>query len=97
MINVNDAPVWTQNPIELSPATEDAPYSFDLRPFASDEDGDALTFSKVSGPQWLKVDAQGRLSGTPPKVTWERSPQNSMSPMESLRPSESQQMAASWK
>ncbi|MCB0418359.1 MAG: tandem-95 repeat protein, partial [Bdellovibrionales bacterium] len=65
VINVNDAPVWTQNPIELSPATEDAPYNFELRPFANDEDGDALTFSKVSGPQWLKVDAQGRLTGTP--------------------------------
>ncbi|MCB0404279.1 MAG: tandem-95 repeat protein [Bdellovibrionales bacterium] len=65
VLNVNDAPVWTQNPIELSPATEDAAYTFDLRPYASDEDGDTLTFSKVSGPQWLIVGAQGQLSGTP--------------------------------
>lgn len=26
---------------------------------------DTLTFSKVSGPAWLSVDANGALSGTP--------------------------------
>ncbi|MES2706923.1 MAG: LamG-like jellyroll fold domain-containing protein [Verrucomicrobiota bacterium] len=32
---------------------------------ASDPQGDALTFSKVSGPEWLSVSANGTLSGTP--------------------------------
>ncbi len=32
---------------------------------ASDPDGDALTYSKVSGPAWLLISAAGELSGTP--------------------------------
>ncbi|MEZ4752191.1 MAG: putative Ig domain-containing protein [Bdellovibrionota bacterium] len=65
VVNVNDAPVWSQNPIQLDPASEDTPYTFDIAPFASDEDGNSLQFTKSSGPDWLKVSAQGALSGTP--------------------------------
>ncbi|RYD21304.1 MAG: tandem-95 repeat protein [Verrucomicrobiaceae bacterium] len=45
-------------------ATEDAPFSGKL--IASDADaGDTLTFSKISGPAWLTVAADGTLGGTP--------------------------------
>ena len=36
------------------------------RATASDVDGDAITFSKQSGPAWLSVIANGAVSGTPP-------------------------------
>src|SRR5690606_1690608 len=58
-------PVWKQAPILLADATEDRAYQFDLAPLAEDEDGDALTFAKVSGPAWLQVAANGQISGTP--------------------------------
>jgi autotransporter-associated beta strand protein len=61
--NVNDAPTFTANPINLA-ATEDSAFSGQLS--ASDVDaGDTLTFAKVSGPAWLSVSASGALSGTP--------------------------------
>lgn len=45
-------------------ATEDEPLSGKLS--ASDPDaGDVLTFSKISGPAWLTVAADGTLGGTP--------------------------------
>ncbi|MFD0895876.1 autotransporter-associated beta strand repeat-containing protein [Luteolibacter ambystomatis] len=58
-------PVFSGNPIATATAIEAAAYSDTLVPFASDPDGDALTFSKVSGPAWLNVAANGALSGTP--------------------------------
>jgi len=61
--NVNDAPVFAANPVNLN-ATEDSAFSGQLSP--SDVDaGDTLTFAKVSGPAWLTVSASGALSGTP--------------------------------
>ncbi|BCU79291.1 DUF6288 domain-containing protein [Luteolibacter sp. LG18] len=58
-------PVFTGNPIATANAIEAAVYSDTLVPFASDPDGDALTFSKVSGPAWLTVAANGGLAGAP--------------------------------
>ena len=64
--NVNDAPVFTADPIAGAAATEDAAYSGALVGAASDVDaGDSLTFAKVSGPAWLSVAADGSLTGTP--------------------------------
>ena len=66
VINVNDAPVFTVDPINLA-ATEDSAFTGQLA--ATDADaGDSLTFSKVSGPAWLSVSASGALSGTPPNA-----------------------------
>ncbi len=62
---VNIAPRWTQNPISLSAAVEDSPYSTSVAAFAIDDDQDILVFSLVSGPSWLKVSADGKLTGTP--------------------------------
>lgn len=64
--NVNDAPVFTADPIAGADATEDAAYSGTIAGSAADVDaGDALTYSKVSGHAWLSVAADGTLSGIP--------------------------------
>ncbi|MEN8126944.1 MAG: putative Ig domain-containing protein, partial [Planctomycetota bacterium] len=66
VINTNDAPTFTADPIVEAGATEDAAYSSSIADDATDDDaGDTLTFSKVSGPAWLTVAANGALSGTP--------------------------------
>ncbi|MBB5353461.1 fibronectin type 3 domain-containing protein [Haloferula luteola] len=65
--NTNDPPVWSVNPISRADVTRDQPYiNQTLAGLASDVDaGDTLTFSKVNGPAWLTVAADGALSGTP--------------------------------
>ena len=65
--NTNDAPVWTVNPITTANATEGVPYTGQtLAGKATDADpGDTVTYSKVSGPAWLAVAANGNLTGTP--------------------------------
>jgi hypothetical protein len=64
--DVNDPPFFTADPIVAADATEDSPYSASLVGFADDPDnGDTLTFAKVSGPAWLSVAPGGSLSGTP--------------------------------
>jgi autotransporter-associated beta strand protein len=61
--NVNDAPVFTVDPITLA-ATEDTAFSGQLA--ATDVDaGDKLTYTMVSGPSWLTVSSAGALGGTP--------------------------------
>ncbi len=61
--NVNDAPEATD--IDDQGASEDASFSYDTSAHFSDVDaGDSLSYS-VSGPDWLSVDADGTLSGTP--------------------------------
>ncbi len=62
----NIPPAFNSDPIVASDATEDAPYSGTLAGSAADPDtGDTLTYTKVSGPTWLDVAANGALSGTP--------------------------------
>jgi hypothetical protein len=61
----NQPPVFSSNPISASDATEGVAYSSSLTEDASDPNGDPLSFSKVSGPAWLSVAANGTLSGTP--------------------------------
>lgn len=65
--NTNDAPVWSASSLTKREVTRDQPYTgVTLASDATDVDaGDALTFSKVSGPAWLSVAANGVLSGTP--------------------------------
>jgi len=66
--NVNDAPVFTVDPILRANGTEEAAYAGEsLADTAADADAeDAITYSKVFGPEWLVVAANGALSGTPP-------------------------------
>jgi hypothetical protein len=66
VINVNDAPVFSADPFSTANAEENVAYSDTISGSATDVDaGDTLTYSKVSGPAWLVVAADGALSGTP--------------------------------
>lgn len=68
VLKPNAPPKWLQNPIQLTDATADTPFTFDLAPLAVDDDGDPLTFRKVSGPDWLLVAGNGAITGTPKKT-----------------------------
>ncbi|HHY85037.1 MAG TPA: hypothetical protein GYA07_05820 [Verrucomicrobia bacterium] len=62
----NQAPVFTVGTITLPDATRGQAYADStLSTYASDADQDALTFSKVGGPAWISVSANGTISGTP--------------------------------
>ena len=63
--NVNDAPVFSNDPVDGGTAYTNAPYSGTLNGTATDEDGDAISYAKVSGPAWLSIASGGALSGTP--------------------------------
>jgi hypothetical protein len=63
---VNNPPAFAFDPFSEVNATEATAYSATIADDATDPDpGDALTFSKVWGPDWLSVAAGGSLSGTP--------------------------------
>ncbi|MEO8616565.1 MAG: Ig-like domain-containing protein [Luteolibacter sp.] len=59
----NLPPVFDSNTIVAS-ATEDLPFSGQLSAKDGNPD-DVLTYSKISGPEWLSVSTTGALSGTP--------------------------------
>jgi hypothetical protein len=62
---VNHPPVWSKDPIIMTAGKVDLAYSFNLVPFASDPDEDALTFKLLSGPDWMNVSGEGMVGGTP--------------------------------
>ncbi|QQL44827.1 Ig-like domain-containing protein [Sulfuriroseicoccus oceanibius] len=62
---VGTAPTWTTSAIQFSDTEENSAVSGSLASLASDADNDTLTFTKVSGPEWLTVANDGTLSGTP--------------------------------
>jgi len=61
----NDVPIFTLANFSKANGTEDAAYTASIASDATDADSDPLTFTKVSGPAWLTVAADGVLSGTP--------------------------------
>jgi hypothetical protein len=61
----NWAPAFTTNSFTVPGITAGQPYSGSIAGTASDPNGDALTYGKVSGPSWLAVAGNGALSGTP--------------------------------
>ena len=62
----NHPPAWTANPLTMPAAAASVAYAASLAGSVSDPDvGDSLTFSKLGGPAWLTVAADGTLSGTP--------------------------------
>jgi PKD repeat protein len=65
VINSNDSPVFNADPIIGDDANEGSAYSGSVAGFASDQDGDALSFMKLSGPAWLLISPDGTLGGTP--------------------------------
>lgn len=64
----NRAPAFKSNPITRADGFVNEPYKASaLTDSADDPDkGDTITYSKVSGPEWLDISPNGRLSGTPP-------------------------------
>jgi len=58
----NHAPVFSADPVEQS-AIEDVAFSQFIS--ATDADDGLLTYSKLTGPDWLTVASNGSLSGTP--------------------------------
>ncbi|HEX8312064.1 MAG TPA: LamG-like jellyroll fold domain-containing protein [Chthoniobacteraceae bacterium] len=64
--SANRAPVFNPAIITLAAASALQPYlGQTLAPFASDADAHPLTFTKLYGPAWLTVAANGALSGQP--------------------------------
>ncbi|MDP0495220.1 MAG: LamG-like jellyroll fold domain-containing protein, partial [Verrucomicrobiota bacterium JB024] len=60
-----NAPVFSDDTIVGTSAVAMGTYAFSLADYVTDADGDELVFSKVSGPDWLTVNPDGTLSGTP--------------------------------
>ncbi|MBN1516505.1 choice-of-anchor D domain-containing protein [Candidatus Sumerlaeota bacterium] len=66
VINTNDPPIWTADPVVLSDATQDLLYADSLAGYVFDPDAaSTLTFSVISGPTWLGVVSDGDTTGTP--------------------------------
>jgi hypothetical protein len=66
VIPVNDPPGFVDPVIPGPSATENEPFAGTLAPLASDPDaGDVLVFTKIAGPEWLTVEADGSFSGVP--------------------------------
>jgi LPXTG-motif cell wall-anchored protein len=67
VISPNGAPVLSEGGPAEGTATVAAPYSADLRAWATDPDlpADSLSFSLTSAPSWLTLSPEGVLSGTP--------------------------------
>ncbi len=66
--SANQPPVFQSRPLILSDAEEGTNYSSPAETLvtrATDPDGGGLIYSKVAGPAWLVVAANGALSGTP--------------------------------
>lgn len=61
----NKAPYFVYGPLWRDSAVIGTMFSGSIAGDATDLDPDVLTFSKVSGPAWLSVAANGALSGTP--------------------------------
>jgi len=62
VINVNEAPVIVSSPITTT--YEDSPYTYDVQ--ATDEDSDLISYSLVSAPLGMTIDASsGIISWTP--------------------------------
>ena len=58
-------PLFINNPFAMSAAIAAVPYSGTISAQAVYPPGDAVIFSKISGPGWLSVAPNGALSGTP--------------------------------
>ena len=65
LINVldNNPPVWSS--INDGALFVGTPLEANVSGFAADADGDAITFSKVSGPAWITVYPDGGVGGAP--------------------------------
>ena len=56
---------YPYNLVTLSPIGESVTYKDTLTKIADDKNNDPLSFTKISGPDWLKVASDGVIEGTP--------------------------------
>ncbi|RYD31567.1 MAG: hypothetical protein EOP87_14480, partial [Verrucomicrobiaceae bacterium] len=63
--SANQGPVFSPTLINMPDANGLETYSGNLNTYATDPDGNPLTFTKLNGPAWLTVAANGTLSGVP--------------------------------
>lgn len=61
----NTAPRFASRTLTGTDAVQAQPYAGSVAGAAMDDDGNALVYSKVTGPAWLSVAADGTLAGTP--------------------------------
>jgi hypothetical protein len=61
----NNPPHWDEVTFQEPNAAVGEFYTHDISSLAYDLDGDELTFSKLFGDDWLTVDPNGTISGTP--------------------------------
>ncbi len=61
----NNAPEFNSDTLTGNDAIDSVNYNGSLSNLVTDVDGDTLTFSKINGPDWLVVAADGSLIGTP--------------------------------
>lgn len=64
----NLAPVFNADPIDGGVILQGKVFAGSLASYVDDANGDALAFSKVSGPAWLTINPDGTYSGTPGSV-----------------------------
>ncbi len=65
-LQTNTAPQFTNNLIARDPATEGFAYNSSITGTVTDPDaGDTLAYSKIAGPAWLNIAADGSLTGSP--------------------------------
>lgn len=65
-VGANHAPTFISNPVVSVDASVGTAYAWTLTVLVRELDcNDVLTYSKISGPAWLTVSANGMLSGTP--------------------------------
>ncbi|MGE9293065.1 MAG: LamG-like jellyroll fold domain-containing protein [Puniceicoccales bacterium] len=60
-----NAATFTEDSLTADDANAKAGYSFSLASYVSNADDDALTYSILEGPDWLSIDENGSLTGTP--------------------------------
>lgn len=61
----NVAPEFYNGQVRGDPAVAGRPYAGSMTGLVSDDNGDSLKFSLISGPEWLRLSPEGQLSGTP--------------------------------
>jgi len=65
LIMTNSPPTFAADPFAKPAAIAGQAYGGTIATNAADPNGDTITFSKLSGPAWLTVAANGGLSGAP--------------------------------
>jgi hypothetical protein len=59
----NDGPIWAQDPLTFTAITSKL-FVQNLERYVICPQGTHLTFTKISGPEWLEIGTDGRTSGS---------------------------------